>query len=252
MHSPCLRDACHKGLFQRRHATGKAQTDLLPAVPLPSFLPAPRLSRDLPCEDCCIASHFSRHLRVLVLKLRWHDGFSVRAQENSSRGSARHSVSLACITQHTQGRKLLCHAACCTNLWRWCPPQILRENKRSLDKSIRELDRERAALESQEKKLIADIKKMAKQDQMSAVRVMAKDLIRTRHSITKSHGLKSQLQGVSLRMQTLNSTQAMADAMKCAPMPRLRPPELACSQLAQRTGGRTRPLAGGWRERWRA
>ena len=93
---------------------------------------------------------------------------------------------------------------------------------------------------------------MAKQDQMSAVRVMAKDLIRTRHSITKSHGLKSQLQGVSLRMQTLNSTQAMADAMKCAPMPRQRPPELACSQLAQRTGGRTRPLAGGWRERWRA
>ena len=73
------------------------------------------------------------------------------------------------------------------------------------------------ALESQEKKLILDIKKMAKQNQMNAVRVMAKDLIRTRHSITKFHGLKSQLQGVSLRMQTLKSTQAMADAMKCVP-----------------------------------
>lgn len=94
------------------------------------------------------------------------------------------------------------------------PAEIVREQKRSLDRSIRELDRERSALEQQEKKLIADIKKMAKANQMNAVRVMAKDLIRTRHSITKFHGLKSQLQGVSLRMQTLKSTQAMADAMK--------------------------------------
>jgi hypothetical protein len=40
-----------------------------------------------------------------------------------------------------------------------------------LDKSIRELDRERSGLQSQEKKLIADIKKMAKQNQMGAVKV---------------------------------------------------------------------------------
>jgi charged multivesicular body protein 2A len=76
---------------------------------------------------------------------------------------------------------------------------------------------------------------------------MAKDLIRTRHQITKFYGLKSQLQGISLRIQvgdvedyvsvksrkteiamrlmlmvgccrcmrqTLKSTQAMAEAMK--------------------------------------
>jgi|TARA_B100000683_G_scaffold5182_4_gene5596 charged multivesicular body protein 2A len=43
---------------------------------------------------------------------------------------------------------------------------------------------------------------------------MAKDLVRTRHSITKFYSLKSQLQGVSLRMQTLKSAQAMADAMR--------------------------------------
>jgi len=32
------------------------------------------------------------------------------------------------------------------------------------------------------------------------VKVMAKDLIRTRHQITKFYGLKSQLQGISLRI----------------------------------------------------
>ena len=35
-----------------------------------------------------------------------------------------------------------------------------------LDKSIRELDRERMALQTQEKKVIAEIKKMAKEGQM--------------------------------------------------------------------------------------
>jgi hypothetical protein len=34
-----------------------------------------------------------------------------------------------------------------------------------------------------------------------AVRVMAKDLVRTRHQIEKFYKLKSQLQGVSLRIQ---------------------------------------------------
>ena len=39
---------------------------------------------------------------------------------------------------------------------------------------MRELDRERTKMEQQEKKIIADIKKMAKQGQMDAVKVMAK------------------------------------------------------------------------------
>jgi charged multivesicular body protein 2A len=95
------------------------------------------------------------------------------------------------------------------------PADLLREHKRSLDKAIRDLDRERTALQAQEKKLVAEIKRTAKQGQMAAVRVMAKDLIRTRHSVTKFYSLKSQLQGVSLRMQTLKSTQSMADAMRC-------------------------------------
>ncbi|KAJ6427336.1 hypothetical protein OIU84_022850 [Salix udensis] len=94
------------------------------------------------------------------------------------------------------------------------PAELLRENKRMMDKSIREIERERQALQAQEKKLIVEIKKNAKQGQMGAVRVMAKDLIRTRHQIEKFYKLKSQLQGVALRIQTLKSTQAMGEAMK--------------------------------------
>ncbi|KAF7148552.1 hypothetical protein RHSIM_Rhsim03G0230000 [Rhododendron simsii] len=207
------------------------------------------------------------------------------------------------------------------------PAELLRENKRMLDKSIREIERERQGLQTQEKKLIVEMKKNAKQGQMQftlqkvislfchgprieailrcphrpyrnahhanreifkkkkkkpsssllssgfypssgslsgaettrplekkmhqslwpylitlslsidlaltkhvllvhvvegsihgnqkgAVKIMAKDLIRTRHQIEKFYKLKSQLQGVALRIQTLKSTQAMGEAMK--------------------------------------
>ena len=40
--------------------------------------------------------------------------------------------------------------------------------------AMRELDRERVKMEQQEKKLIMDIKKMAKAGQMDAVKIMAK------------------------------------------------------------------------------
>lgn len=43
---------------------------------------------------------------------------------------------------------------------------MLRQNQRALNRAMRDLDRERQRLEQQEKKIIADIKKMAKQGQM--------------------------------------------------------------------------------------
>ena len=44
--------------------------------------------------------------------------------------------------------------------------EMLRQNQRALNKAMRDLDRERQKMEQQEKKVIADIKKMAKQGQM--------------------------------------------------------------------------------------
>lgn len=46
------------------------------------------------------------------------------------------------------------------------PEEMLRQNQRALNKAMRDLDRERAHLEQQEKKVIIDIKKMAKMGQM--------------------------------------------------------------------------------------
>jgi len=69
-------------------------------------------------------------------------------------------------------------------------------------------------MEQQEKKVIADIKKMAKQGQMDAVKIMAKDLVRTRRYVKKFILMKANIQAVSLKIQTLKSNDAMAQAMK--------------------------------------
>ena len=55
---------------------------------------------------------------------------------------------------------------------RMTPEEMLRKNQRALNKAMRDLDRERARMEQQEKKIITDIKKMAKEGQMVCRNVM--------------------------------------------------------------------------------
>jgi len=92
--------------------------------------------------------------------------------------------------------------------------EILRKQKRALNRAIRDLDRERVKLEQQEKALIVNIKNTAKKNQVNACKIMAKDLVRTRRYIQKFYEMKTQLQAVSLRIQTLQSNQTMTEAMK--------------------------------------
>lgn len=94
------------------------------------------------------------------------------------------------------------------------PQEILKQNQRALNRSQRDLDRERQKLEQQERKLIADIKKTAKLNQMGALKIMAKDLVRTRRYIQKMHQTRTQLQQISLQIQTFSSNQQMADSIK--------------------------------------
>ncbi|CAN6622371.1 DOA4-independent degradation protein 4 [Trichomonascus vanleenenianus] len=96
------------------------------------------------------------------------------------------------------------------------PQERLRKHQRALEKTQRELDRERVKLEQQERKLIADIKKNAKMGQMGSVKVMAKDLVRTRRYIQKFYQMKTQLQAISLRIQSVRSNQQMMQSMKGA------------------------------------
>uniref|UniRef100_A0A6B2LHH7 Charged multivesicular body protein 2a n=1 Tax=Arcella intermedia TaxID=1963864 RepID=A0A6B2LHH7_9EUKA len=97
---------------------------------------------------------------------------------------------------------------------RLTPQEMLKENQRTISRAIREIERERNRLQRSEGKIIADIRKSARDGQMGAARVMAKDLVRTRKHVEKMYKMKTQLQAVSLRIQTIKSQAAMADAMR--------------------------------------
>lgn len=96
---------------------------------------------------------------------------------------------------------------------RLSPDEILRKNQRALNKAMRDLDREKMKMEQQEKKIIGDIKKLAKEGQMDAVKIMALDLVRTRRYTKKFMLMKANIQAVSLKIQTLKSQNTMAQAM---------------------------------------
>merc|ERR1712045_633073 len=56
---------------------------------------------------------------------------------------------------------------------------------------------------------------MAKAGQMDAVKIMAKDLVRTRRYVKKFMLMRANIQAVSLKIQTLKSQAAMANAKRC-------------------------------------
>src|SRR5687767_9638091 len=82
----------------------------------------------------------------------------------------------------------------------------------------------------------------------NACKVMAKDLVRTRRYVQKFHQMRTQLQAVGLRMQTLRSNQQMADAMRGATRVRNLP---SCRDPSSQDCSKPRSLLGyGIHEPW--
>lgn len=85
-----------------------------------------------------------------------------------------------------------------------------------MERTQRELERERVKLEVQEKKLLNEIKRSVKNNQLSAAKIQAKDLVRTRNYINKFNNMKTQLQAISLRIQSVRSNDQMTKSMRDA------------------------------------
>lgn len=94
------------------------------------------------------------------------------------------------------------------------PDEILRENKRAIDRAIRDIEREKERMVQQEVKLKNDIRKNAKANQMDSVKIQAKDLVRTKSQIKKFELMKANLQAISIKTATLKSQNNMAQAMR--------------------------------------
>lgn len=73
------------------------------------------------------------------------------------------------------------------------PKEAAREQKRTIQRSQRKLDREIKGLERQEAKTMKEIKKLATQGQHNAARILSKDIARNRGQRNHYRMMSSQM-----------------------------------------------------------
>lgn len=68
-------------------------------------------------------------------------------------------------------------------------------------------------MQQQEAMVKAQIKKTAKEGQIEAARMLARDLVRTRAHITRMYQMRTQLQSVSMQLTSMRTNESMSMAM---------------------------------------
>jgi charged multivesicular body protein 2A len=96
------------------------------------------------------------------------------------------------------------------------PEERLKSFKQSLRKSVREIDRARARLQTEEAKVKQDIKRLTQRNEMESVMILCKDLVRNRAAAQKFLKLSSQLESLGLRIETIKAQAGAAKALKGA------------------------------------
>ena len=94
------------------------------------------------------------------------------------------------------------------------PKELARQNKRTVEKAARQVDRERQKLQNNETKMLQEIKKLAKANQHGPAKIMSKDLVRMRNQISQYYVMSSQLKAISMRLSTAEINASMVDALK--------------------------------------
>ena len=85
--------------------------------------------------------------------------------------------------------------------------EVIKDNQRTIKRAIRELDRQIKTMGDYEKRLIRDIRKTARENRESTVKVMISDLVRSRGFANRYTLTKAQLNALSLRMQSMKSNE---------------------------------------------
>ena len=89
-----------------------------------------------------------------------------------------------------------------------------RKWQRGLKKESRKWDRQIRASNTQEKKIQREIKKYAKKGERSALTILAKDMVRGRHTRDRLYTAKAQLNSVSMQLQEQMCMAKVAGALQ--------------------------------------
>jgi charged multivesicular body protein 2A len=96
------------------------------------------------------------------------------------------------------------------------PEEKLRGFKQSLRKSVREIERARTRLRTEETKVKNEIKRLTTRGETESVMILCKDLVRNRAAAQKFAKLSSQLEALGLRIETIKAQAGAAKALKGA------------------------------------
>ncbi|XP_017279381.1 charged multivesicular body protein 2Ba [Kryptolebias marmoratus] len=90
---------------------------------------------------------------------------------------------------------------------------IIKEQSKELRGTQRQITRDRAALEKQEKQMELEIKKMAKSGNREACKILAKQLVQLRKQKNRTYAVSSKVTSMSTQTKVMNSQMKMAGAM---------------------------------------
>lgn len=91
--------------------------------------------------------------------------------------------------------------------------ELIRENKRELNKSSRDIDKEIANLKKQEQLVQADIKRAMKKGDEKAARILAKQIVQMRKQQERLTMTKGNISAVNYKQSTVGATQALSSAI---------------------------------------
>nr|GMD20105.1 vacuolar protein sorting-associated protein 2 homolog 3-like [Ipomoea batatas] len=82
--------------------------------------------------------------------------------------------------------------------------------------ATRGIEKEISALQSEEKKLVAEIKRTAKSGNEAATKILARQLVRLRQQIANLQGSRAQMRGIATHTQAIHAQTSVAAGMKGA------------------------------------
>ena len=93
--------------------------------------------------------------------------------------------------------------------------ELAQRYRRHINKSVREIDRETARLQAEEKVLMAEVKQVSHNNMKQSMQ-KAQAVVRARRMLNRFSHMKAQLQGIGMRIQSVKTTEALQKAVGSA------------------------------------
>lgn len=94
------------------------------------------------------------------------------------------------------------------------PADLQMEYRKSINRSIREYDREKVRMQMREKQLKPEIQRAAREGNLALLRTSAHELVRTRRQMQSLSATQFKMRTLGLKMQSMRSTHNLTGVLK--------------------------------------